>query len=209
MLDECIRAAQEAWKRLSSGHTRRDWMLVGKALQLLRIEAMHTAHCNKPEGRRYNQEYSDLLKANGFDGVDKATRSRLFAILDNSAEIEKWLATVPANKRLQLNHPNSIWRAYQKTIFKKPDDAKPKRSLVTKLNESVVRLEEENTRLKREVELGAPFTPNDKPGDQAAVVWRMIHCSPMAARALCRALNKLARAAEAEADAPRTSEVQP
>ena len=43
-LSECIRAAQEAWHRLSSGHTRQDWLLVGKACQLLRVEAMRTAH---------------------------------------------------------------------------------------------------------------------------------------------------------------------
>ena len=68
MFSECILAAQEAWRRLSSGHTRQDWFLVGKALQLLRVEAMRTAHTNKPEGRRYNGEYSDLLRANGFAG---------------------------------------------------------------------------------------------------------------------------------------------
>ena len=100
MLRECIRAGQEAWQRLSSGQTRQDWLLVGKACQLLRIEAMRTAHTNRPEGRRYSQEFSDLLKANGFDAIDKSTRSRLFCILDNIADVEKWLATVPANKRL-------------------------------------------------------------------------------------------------------------
>src|SRR4029077_5355153 len=120
----CIWDAQEAWKRLSSGHTRQDWLLVGKACQLLRAEAMLTAHVNRPAGRLYNQEYSDLLKTYGFAGIDKAVRSKLFFILDNIAEIEKWLATVPANKRLELNHPQTIWRAYQRTIVKKPDDAR-------------------------------------------------------------------------------------
>lgn len=195
MLHECILAGQEAWRRLSSGHTRQDWLLVGKALQLLRVEAMLTAHVNKPEGRRYSQEYSDLLRANGFDAVDKSTRSRLLSVLENIAEIEKWLATVPANKQLELNHPHTIWRAYQRIVAKKPGDTTAKKpSHVEKLKQAIVDLEEHATRLASE----APFTPRDKPRDQAAVVWRLLQCSPSAARALCRELYKLARVAEAE-----------
>lgn len=197
-LSECVRAAQAAWKRLSSGHTRDDWVLVGKALQMLRVEAMRSAHTNKPEGRRYNQEYSDLLRANGFDGIDKATRSRLFAVFDNIAEIDKWLATVPVNKRLHLNHPDAIWRGWQKSTFvAKPGDTPPKPSPNARLKASIIELEEANMRLARE----APFTSHDKPRDQAAVVWRLLHCSPSAAQALCRELSRLAREASKEAGA--------
>ena len=192
---ECIRAAQEAWRRLSSGHTRQDWLLVGKACLLLRIEAMRTAHTNRPEGRRYNQEYSGLLKANGFDGVDKATRSKLFFLLDNIAEIEGWLATVPANKRLELNHPHTIWRAYQRTITKKPDDNK-KPSHVERLTTSLIESQEENAKLKREAERGAPFTRQDTARDIAGVIFRTV-LAPSKAREVARELNRLVRAAEA------------
>jgi hypothetical protein len=197
--NECIRAAQEAWGRLSSGHTRHDWMLVGKACQLLRAEAMRAAHANKPEGRRYNQEFSDLLKANGFDGIDKATRSRLFAILDDITEIESWLATVPANKKLRFNHPDTIWRAYQKTIIKKSDDGK-KPSHVEKLTTALIESEEEKAKLKREVERGSLFTRRDTARDIAGVVFRMI--SPSKAREVARELNRLAREVE-KAAAPQ------
>ena len=101
-LSECVRAAQEALKRLSSAKTRHDWMVVGKGLQDLRAEAMRTAHVNKPTGRRYSQEFSALLKASGLDGISKATRSRLLAVLDHITEIESWLTTLPANKKLDL-----------------------------------------------------------------------------------------------------------
>lgn len=161
----CIWDAQEAWRRLSSGHTRQDWLLVGKACQLLRAEAMHTAHVNKPEGRRYNQEYSGLLKAYGFAGIDKAVRSKLFFILDNITEIEKWLATIPANKRVELNHPQSIWRAYQRTIVKKPDDGK-KPSHVEQLRASLIESQEENARLRHEIETDLD-TPTERDLDEA------------------------------------------
>ena len=192
MLSECIRAGQEAWHRLLSGHTRQDWVLVGKACQLLRAEAMRTAHTNKPEGRRYNQEFSDLLKANGFDTIDKSTRSRLFCILDNVGDVEKWLATVPANKRLTLNHPHTIWRAYQRT--KKSDDIPAKKpSHVEKLKTSLIESQEENAKLKREVERGSSFTRGDTARDIAGVVFRMI--SPSKVREVARELNRLVRQA--------------
>jgi hypothetical protein len=195
-LTECIRVGQEAWHRLSSGATRQDWLLVGKACQLLRVEAMRTAHTNRPEGRRYNQEYSDLLKANGFAGIDKAVRSKLFFILDNIAEIEKWLATLPANKRLELNHPHAIWRAYQRAVVK-PDDGKEKKpSHVEQLRVSLIESQKENAKLKREAERGTPFTRQDIARDIAGCVFRMI--SPSKAREVARELNRLVRAAAAE-----------
>ena len=198
MLSECIRAGQEAWQRLSSGQTRQDWLLVGKACQLLRIEAMRAAHTNRPEGRRYSQEFSDLLKANGFDAIDKSTRSRLFCILDSADVVEKWLATVPANKRLTLNHPHTIWRAYQRTIVKKPGDTAPKKpSHVERLTASLIESQEETAKLKCEVERGTPFTGQDTARDIAGVVFRTI--SPSKAREVARELNRLVRAAEAGA----------
>ena len=197
MLNECLRAAQEAWQRLSSGHTRQDWLLVGKACQMLRTEAMRTAHSNKPEGRRYNQEYSDLLKANGFGGLDKAVRSKLFFILDNIADVEKWLATVPTNKRLTLNHPHTIWRAYQKTVTNKPDDTAAKKPSAFEKNRlALIESQEQCAKLQRDVERGSPFTRQDTARDIAGVVFRMI--SPSKAHEVVRELNRLVRAAKAE-----------
>ena len=191
-MNECIWAGQEAWYRLSSSHTWRDWLLVGKACQFLRTEAMRTAHANKPEGRRYNQEFSDLLKANGFDAIDKSTRSRLFGILDNIDDVEKWLATVPANKRLTLNHPHTIWRAYQRIVVKKPDDAVPKKpSHIEQLKASLIESQEEAAKFKREAERRIPFTRQDRACDIAGVVFRTI--SPSKAREVARELNRLAR----------------
>ncbi len=189
-MTECIRAGQEAWHRLSSGHTRQDWLLVGKACQLLRAEAMLTAHANRPEGRRYNQEFSDLLKANGFAAIDKATRSKLFFILDNIAGIEKWLATVPANKRLELNHPHTIWRAYQRPSSRSPTTPQ-KASHVEELKTSLIESQEENARLKREAERALRFTRQDTARNIAGVVFRMI--SPAKAREVARELNRLVR----------------
>jgi hypothetical protein len=166
---------------------------------------MRTAHANEAIGRRYNQEFSDLLKANGFDAIDKSTRSRLFGILDNIDDVEKWLATVPANKRLTLNHPHTIWRAYQRTIVKKSHDNTPKKpSHTEKLTASIVALEEENARMKRAIERGGGdlWTPQDTPKDIARVIFGTISRSK--AREVAREINKLVREVE-KATAPQTT----
>jgi hypothetical protein len=159
-------------------------MIIGKAFQFLRTEAMYSAHANKPQGRRYNQEFSDLLKANGFDGIDKGTRARLFLVLGHEAAIDDWLATVPPNKRLRLNHPDTVWRAYQKTIVKKSGGGKKPSQVET--------LTEENARLKREVELGYQFSRQDTAHDIAVVVYQTI-LSASKAKEVARELHRLAR----------------
>ena len=172
-------------------------MLVGKACQWLRTEALATSHSNKAEGGRYNREFSELLKGQGFDAIDKSTRSRLLCILDNIDAVEKWLATVHANKRLTLNHPHTIWRAYQRTVVKKPDDGKKKKpSHVEQLKASLIESQEEVAKFKREAESRIPFTYADTARSIAVVVYRTV--SPSKAREVARELNRLVRAAEAE-----------
>lgn len=60
---------------------------------------MRAAHTNKPEGRRYNEEFSYWLKANKFGSVDKSTRSRLLECLARRDEIESWRVTLATSDR--------------------------------------------------------------------------------------------------------------
>jgi hypothetical protein len=196
-VEHCVRVGQEAWTRLTNCQSWNDWLLVGEALLLGRSECMRTAHTNKPEGRRYNEEFSDWLKANKFDGIDKSTRSRLFECLAHRAQIEAWLVTLATNDRLKkLNHPAVVLRHWQKTQVKKPDNAEPKKSPVAKLKETIVKLEEENHRLVRDNKHNAPFTPQDSSKDIAGYVWRTIHETPKFARSIARHLTEIAREAE-------------
>jgi len=171
--EEVIRAGQEAWKRLSSGRTWTDWGYVGAALDIGQAEAMRMAHTNKPEGCRFNAEYGTWLKATGFDQIDKSTRSRLLSCCRNIHAIEQWLATLPTNKRLALNHPHSVWRAWQRTQVPKPADTPKKPSHVARLNAALIESQEEVARLKRDVERngdGDRWTPQSRPSEVAAVI---------------------------------------
>ena len=111
--DEVIREAQEAAKRLSSDHTWDDWVKVGRAFLIGRAEAMREAKTDRPVGGKYNNAYSQWLEENELAEIDKAVRSRLLYLLDHHDEVERWRSTLPINKRMRLNHPDSVSRAWK------------------------------------------------------------------------------------------------
>ena len=105
---------QEAWQRLRDDHTWEDWKKVGAAHLIGRIWAIHEAHVNRTAGARYKAAFAAWLKKFGFENLDKADRSRLFAVMDHLQEIEAWRATLTPAERLRLNHPSAVlrkWRA--------------------------------------------------------------------------------------------------
>jgi hypothetical protein len=119
--DETIKIGQDAWSRLRTERDHRktltDWIAVGHAHVIGRVEAMHNAHTNKPEGKAYCTEFSIWLKRHDFDDLDKGDRSRLFELMDNLPAIESWLAGFSPADQMRLNHPTTIvrkWRAAQR-----------------------------------------------------------------------------------------------
>src|SRR5262245_49045884 len=116
--DEIIRNGQEAWSRLKTERSREDWFAVAEAIQEGRRIAMIRASTNQPRGALYDSIFGDWLKEKSFNAIDKGDRKRLLDCLAHRAEIETWLATLPANKRLQVNHPNTIWRGWKKMTVK-------------------------------------------------------------------------------------------
>jgi hypothetical protein len=112
--EQCtILHGQEAWHRLGREHTWEDWKHVGAALVIGRSGAMHNAGVNRPVGRRYNVAFAAWLKEFGFENLDKADRSRLFAVMDHLDEIESWRATLTPTQRFRLNHPSAVLRKWQ------------------------------------------------------------------------------------------------
>ena len=145
--EEIIRYGQEAWSRLKAERSREDWFAVAEAIQEGRRIAMIRANTNQPRGSLYDSIFGDWLKEKGFDAIDKGDRKRLLDCLAHRIEIESWLATLSANKRLQVNHPNTIWRGWKKTTVKATKDP-TQLSHFAKLRQEVVRLEEENRKLR-------------------------------------------------------------
>jgi hypothetical protein len=190
---QCIRAGQEAWRRLSSSQSWDDWCLVSKALDIGRTEAMRAAHTNVPEGQRYCAEYSLWLKRNNFDGIDKGLRSRLFECRAHRPAIERWRATLPLSDRLKLNHPQAVLRRW-KAVQKPHDDTVKKPSHVAKLNAALIQSQEENAQLRRDAERSGAcdrWTPESSADQVADVIvgtfrtWK--------ARAIAQAINRRLR----------------
>src|SRR5262249_16934386 len=143
---------QEAWSRLQTGQSWEDWLAIGEAIQVGRHHAMVDANTNQPRGSRYDSIFGEWLRKTGFDTLDKGDRKRLLDCLEHCAEIEAWRQTLPATRRLQLNHPSSVWRNWQATTIagRTTTSEKPaKLSPIGRLKQEVVRLEEENLQLRR------------------------------------------------------------
>jgi hypothetical protein len=80
-------------------------------------------------------------------------------------EIDAWLAKLPPAEQLKINHPNTVWRRWKAATVVPDPNAPPKVSPYQKLSESVQTLQEENDRMRREIERGGGdlWTPEDTP----------------------------------------------
>jgi hypothetical protein len=125
-VDRIGRAGQAAWKRLKKGATWTDWMQVGEALMAGRTLAMNAAQTNRPEGKGYNQLFSQWLIRYGLSEIDKSARAKIFIVMAHRGEIEDFRSGLPSNLRLELNHPVTVLRRWQAaTKITKPKRPKP------------------------------------------------------------------------------------
>jgi hypothetical protein len=138
-----IKLAKDAAGRLLSGNTFDDWVAVGNGVIAVRMRAMRAAKTNRPEGRKYAEAFEEELAEAGLEKIagDKAVRSRLHDILENLNEVEAWLQTLPSNKRLEYNHPNTVWRHFSKYNLRVTEDQR-----------TVMMLENQNTELKKKLD---------------------------------------------------------
>jgi hypothetical protein len=120
--DAIIQRGRDALELIEKDPTFPAWLEVGAALLVGRAGAMHRAGTNKPAGRHYNSEFGSWLAEHRLDRVDKAARSNLFKVLDRRDEVLAWREELPADKRLQLNHPTTVWRKF-KAATQKPTQA--------------------------------------------------------------------------------------
>jgi hypothetical protein len=152
--DVVLHRGREAWNRLQTNSTWQDWKAVGKAHQIGQATAMRDGHVNKPTGRSYNAAFAAWARKFGFEGLDKGVRSRLLDVMKHLAEIDAWLAKLPPTERLKINHPNTVWRRWQAATAVPDPNAPPRVSPYQKLSETNVALQEENDRLRRQIERG-------------------------------------------------------
>ena len=142
-----VEDGRTAWGRIKEGATWNDWVAVGRALVIGRDTAMKAACTDRPIGAVYSRAFSEWLRENKLDGIDKTTRSQLMTCLDNLEEIEAWRATLTTNQRMEINHPSTVVRRW-------PNGSKPTSGVFRPnketLREANMRLTEEVDELRRE-----------------------------------------------------------
>jgi hypothetical protein len=166
-----IRHGQQAWHRLRHDHSWEDWTHVGAAVVIGRTEAMRKAAVNRPVGRRYNVLFAAWLKQFGFENLDKADRSRLFAVMDRLEEIEAWRATLTPTERLRLNHPSAVLRKWKSANAISPNQ-NSRLSPIKKCRQENSALQQEILRLREDCEraAGDRWQPADRPEDIATAM---------------------------------------
>ena len=112
--DDPVALGRAAWGRIKEASRKSwgDWKLLGAALLVGKKHALNVANKFRPEGSKYNKAFGDWCQVHGLDEIDKSDRGKLLKIMENIDEIEKWRAKLPEGKRVQLNHPSSVWRAW-------------------------------------------------------------------------------------------------
>lgn len=120
--DTIIRG-QKAQARLEerSGQVWSDWCDLIRALAECQNRAMREAETNKPQGPNYRKAIGRLLRCYGFDRIDKADRSRLIGYADDLAAMDKWRASQPNERQLDLNHPRVVAAGWKRSLWPKPE----------------------------------------------------------------------------------------
>jgi hypothetical protein len=205
--EDIVRAGQAALKRLTDCETWNDWLLVGEALVIGRSEAMRAAHIKEPIGSKYNKEFGIWLTANNFHAIDKSTRSRLLDCMEHRAEIEAWRKIITPDERMKYNHPHTVIRRWRLKTPTPNQNAAPKLSHTAKLKASIAELEEENFRMRKEIERGGGdlWTHDDTAKDIALVISSQFSRSKSSA--IARELAKLAREKSSDAKARQVAQV--
>ena len=125
-LDRIGRAGQAAYAQLKKSKDWNLWLVVGEAMATGRHMAMQGAKVNRPEGRGYNELFSQWLSRYKLSEIDKVTRSHLLIVMEHKSEVEEFRNSLPLSERMRLNHPSVMLRHWRKaTAVKKPKVPKP------------------------------------------------------------------------------------
>jgi hypothetical protein len=107
-----IREGCAAWKRLNtaSKNALSDWLLVGKALLILRRDCMAQTGASKPRGVKYVKANARALEQHGFKAISKSARQTAMLVTENWPAVSQWLRSRDTQR--EIAHPMVVWRSY-------------------------------------------------------------------------------------------------
>jgi hypothetical protein len=163
---------RQAWRSIKSDETWEKWVAIGRAVEIGRAETMRLLHTNQPKGGQWGRVFGAWLDEQGFAEIDKGVRSRLQNCLDNLPAIEAMRQNMGLTQRLQLNHPNAVWRRFQAAQVAAEKTKDTGNSGRPGLREEVIRLQSELDDAHRRLEAaeGNDWDWQDTPEEIAAAM---------------------------------------
>ena len=108
-----VRLGCAAWAALGKAESFEAWRAIGAALTIGKAHALRVTNAPQAWGRNYSREFSEWIKAHGFDRMPKSVRSVAIELHENSTAITAWRATLPEGQRKRLVHPLSNVRRWK------------------------------------------------------------------------------------------------
>jgi hypothetical protein len=115
-LETLLADGEQAWSRIKEGGRRTwlDWIKIGEAYQALVNKVLNANGLNSPNGKQWARAFSPELRARQWlNQIPKGDRSKLYSIMEDRHDIERWLETLPLEQRVTLNHPGSVLRKWK------------------------------------------------------------------------------------------------
>jgi hypothetical protein len=186
---EKLELGNEAMRVLKRGETIERWYQIGVGCQELQQAALTYARTNETSGRVYRGAWASLADhVPDLRNIEKAARSHAIWMVTNWEVVSPWLATLPVNQRLDLNHPRSVHRKYDFTHRPPPPPSDEPKEPTTriKLQDQITKLTEELDAQRKMKTTGA-IPPHMTMEDLANVI--VDQHNPSTVRRLIKALE--------------------
>lgn len=116
---EVLAADRERWRHMGGGGHLDDWLAYGTGLMIRRRLAMRLSFVNSPEGKGYARAFSELMKADGLDTMDKTSISAVLWLHGDGARmnlLRKIRDAMTPGERSRLNSPISARQRVEREL---------------------------------------------------------------------------------------------
>ena len=125
---EVVRQSDEAFVQVRQTWER--WKMVRAGLVVLRNLAMRETGSNNTMSKRYRNRFHELLEQRAYrsEKMSDTTRKALLKCAELSPELDEWHDHLAEVRRLRLNHPERVLRAFRKSQEREPASRRSRRA---------------------------------------------------------------------------------
>jgi hypothetical protein len=125
---EVVRQSDQAFIQVRQTWAR--WKMVRAGLVVLRDLAMRETGSNNIMSKRYRNRFHELLEHRAYcsEKMNDTTRKALLKCAELSPELDEWHDNLDEDRRLRLNHPERVLRAFRESQEHKPASRQSRRA---------------------------------------------------------------------------------